>query len=457
MNRHFSAQEVLDEIFSGALEEQEDEDVSEEEDGEEYNPEDDASSDEEEEEIPHADRETFLSKNGKIAWSSSNSDSNQGRTAASNIIRMTPGPTSYRAQSHPPFGKSDHAAIFLTPKYKQTLKREAPAQRAVARWTDQSVETLQDALDDVDWDMFQYSSDGDLHLFADSVVSFVGKLVDDSIPKARTAAYNEGLTSGNMERYKSASYGVRRALALKMSATAVPICTTRNGYTIVTQVIPPSTSTGPEQISYTVGPLQKFLKGEPKALGSVQIMIGLFTFLLGVVINLKMPAITVFSGIVFLGSLVYISSGSLAVSASNKLHSCVVKGALWMNVLSTITAGINIILLSLDLTIGPEFVHCYYRSTYGCSSNDLINGIFVMMLIFSITQFIISLCLSGFACKATYSAEPSVNITLAPNQVRSPDKSSEQYPPNSVNDVTICSPPMESPPPYSEIKVQEDN
>ncbi|KAL6455680.1 hypothetical protein MHYP_G00355310 [Metynnis hypsauchen] len=344
MNRHFSAQEVLDEIFSGALEEQEDEDVSEEEDGEEYNPEDDASSDEEEEEIPHADRETFLSKNGKIAWSSSNSDSNQGRTAASNIIRMTPGPTSYRAQSHPPFGKSDHAAIFLTPKYKQTLKREAPAQRAVARWTDQSVETLQDALDDVDWDMFQYSSDGDLHLFADSVVSFVGKLVDDSIPKARTAAYNEGLTSGNMERYKSASYGVRRA--------------------------------------------------------SVQIMIGFFTLLLGVVINLKMPAITVFSGIVFLGSLVYISSGSLAVSASNKLHSCVVKGALCMNVLSTIIAGINIILLSLDLTIGPEFVHCYYRSTYGCSSN---------------------------------------------------------YPPNSVNDVTICSPPMESPPPYSEIKGQEDN
>ncbi|KAL6474343.1 hypothetical protein MHYP_G00179040 [Metynnis hypsauchen] len=81
--------------------------------------------------------------------------------------------------------------------------------------------------------MFQYSSDGDLHLFADSVVSFVGKLVDDSIPKvivrtfpnqkpwvdktirdalsARTAAYNEGLTSGNMEPYKSASYGVRRA------------------------------------------------------------------------------------------------------------------------------------------------------------------------------------------------------------------------------------------------------
>ncbi|MED6238125.1 hypothetical protein ATANTOWER_009604 [Ataeniobius toweri] len=43
---------------------------------------------------PQADRETFLSKNGKYAWSSSNSESNQGRTAAPNI-RMTPGPTRY--------------------------------------------------------------------------------------------------------------------------------------------------------------------------------------------------------------------------------------------------------------------------------------------------------------------------------------------------------------------------
>ncbi|KAL6455677.1 hypothetical protein MHYP_G00355280 [Metynnis hypsauchen] len=128
-----------------------------------------------------------------------------------------------------------------------------------------------------------------------------------------------------------------------------------------------------------------------------------------------------------------------------------------MNVLSTITAGVNIILLSLDLSIGRAFMNCNYRSGYGCSSMDLANGIFVMLLIFAITQFIISLCLSGFACKATCTAEPSVNITLAPNQVRSPDNSSEQYPLNSVNDVTICSPPMESPPPYSEIKVQEDN
>ncbi|KAK1790955.1 hypothetical protein P4O66_014791 [Electrophorus voltai] len=144
----------------------------------------------------------------------------------------TPYKDSYKAQAHPPFGKSDHAAIFLIPKYKQRLKREAPVQREVVRWTDQLVAALQDALDDADWDMFRCSTD-DVSEFTEAVVGFIGKLVDDTIPRAtikmlpnqkpwvdkticealnsRTAAYNAGIISGNMDEYKSAAYGVRRA------------------------------------------------------------------------------------------------------------------------------------------------------------------------------------------------------------------------------------------------------
>ncbi|KAK1804783.1 hypothetical protein P4O66_003542 [Electrophorus voltai] len=112
-------------------------------------------------------------------------------------------------------------------------KREAPVQREVARWTDQLVATLQDALDDADWDMFQGSTD-DVSEFTEAVVGFIEKLVDDTIPRAtikkfpnqkpwvdrtirealnsRTAAYNAGIISGNMDEYKSAAYGVRRAV-----------------------------------------------------------------------------------------------------------------------------------------------------------------------------------------------------------------------------------------------------
>ncbi|KAK1802700.1 hypothetical protein P4O66_021237 [Electrophorus voltai] len=145
----------------------------------------------------------------------------------------TPYKDSYKALAHPPFGKSDHAAIFLLPKYKQRLKREAPVQREVACWTDQSVAALQDALDDADWDMFRRSTD-DVSEFTEAVVGFIGKLVDDTIPRitikkfsnqkpwvdrtirealnSRTAAYNAGIISGNMDEYKSAAYGVRRAV-----------------------------------------------------------------------------------------------------------------------------------------------------------------------------------------------------------------------------------------------------
>ncbi|KAK1791055.1 hypothetical protein P4O66_002099 [Electrophorus voltai] len=145
----------------------------------------------------------------------------------------TPYKDSYKALAHPPFGKSDHAAIFLLPKYKERLKREAPVQREVTRWTDQSVAALQDALDDADWDMFQCSTD-DVSEFTEAVVGFIGKLVDDMIPRitikkfsnqkpwvdrticealnSRTAAYNAGIISGNMDEYKSAAYGVRRAV-----------------------------------------------------------------------------------------------------------------------------------------------------------------------------------------------------------------------------------------------------
>ncbi|KAK1795637.1 hypothetical protein P4O66_001130 [Electrophorus voltai] len=145
----------------------------------------------------------------------------------------TPYKDSYKALAQPPFGKSDHAAIFLLLKYKQRLKQEAPVQREVARWTDQSVAALQDALNDADWNMFRRSTD-DVSEFTETVVGFIGKLVDDMIPRitikkfpnqkpwvdkticeglnSRTAANNAGIISGNMDEYKSAAYGVRRVV-----------------------------------------------------------------------------------------------------------------------------------------------------------------------------------------------------------------------------------------------------
>ncbi len=66
----------------------------------------------------------------------------------------TPLKNAYKAHSLTAFGKSDHAAIFLTPEYKQRMVQDPPVEREVTRWSSHSEATLQAALDDVDWDMF---------------------------------------------------------------------------------------------------------------------------------------------------------------------------------------------------------------------------------------------------------------------------------------------------------------
>ncbi|XP_051522644.1 piggyBac transposable element-derived protein 4-like [Myxocyprinus asiaticus] len=122
MSAHFSAQQVVDLIFSDVQEEQEnndleEEEVSEEEDGEEYNPEHDASSSDEEE-IPQAERETFLSKNSKITWSLSPYN-NQGRMTAQNVIRMTPGPTRHAVAHAQDIASTFY--MFITPAIEKII------------------------------------------------------------------------------------------------------------------------------------------------------------------------------------------------------------------------------------------------------------------------------------------------------------------------------------------------
>ncbi len=112
----------------------------------------------------------------------------------------------------------------------------------MTRWSSHSEAMLQAALDDVDCNMFRASS-SDVSEFTDVAlalasfdvnVSFVNTLteqatetvtirtfsnqkpwVDRSIRDAvnhRTAAYNAGLLSGNMSKYKAPCYALRRAV-----------------------------------------------------------------------------------------------------------------------------------------------------------------------------------------------------------------------------------------------------
>ncbi|KAM9483430.1 membrane-spanning 4-domains subfamily A member 4A-like isoform 1-T1 [Clarias gariepinus] len=249
--------------------------------------------------------------------------------------------------------------------------------------------------------------------------------------------------------------------ALKMTSASLPLTNMEGGLTIVTKVVPSLTvpAATEQNLSQTQSQLQNFLKGEPKALGVVQIMIGVLTILFGIVLAILAGNPSVYSGVVFWSSLFHIIAGSLAVSASNKLHVCVVKAALGLNIFSTIAAGIAIIMLSLDFVFGSYPYSCsYHNYNYGCSYyySSMSKGISGVLIVFSVLQFAISIAVSAFTCKAFCPNQPTLNtITVIPNSASgvlmvSSIPTYQAQPVTTINNVSMSSPPVVNLPAYHE-------
>ncbi|XP_063054653.1 membrane-spanning 4-domains subfamily A member 18-like isoform X2 [Engraulis encrasicolus] len=169
---------------------------------------------------------------------------------------------------------------------------------------------------------------------------------------------------GPLKCHLNCYYYLLSSASATMATTSAPH--NSGGMVVVTHVYPqqgaqgsglPQTGAAPAPSSR----LQKFLKGEPSILG-------------------------------------YITAGSLTVGAYKKPGICMVKAALGVNIVSSITSGLAIIFLSLDFIL-----------YLGDSPSKLVG----VILVLSILQFILSICVSAFGCKATCSDEtqPVMYIT----------------------------------------------
>uniref|UniRef100_A0A8C1VDJ0 Uncharacterized protein n=1 Tax=Cyprinus carpio TaxID=7962 RepID=A0A8C1VDJ0_CYPCA len=189
-----------------------------------------------------------------------------------------------------------------------------------------------------------------------------------------------------------------------------------NSSTLVIQLQPATQSAPDTAVTNAPGPVyvQQMTGASP--------LHGLQAFLKETIIQLRFLSIIIqatFSSaslnFVFSLSSQYITAGSLCIAAENKINSpsgfCLMNASLGMNIFSTITAGIAIILLSLDFSIWRY----YYCSDSSCYLSTLFWGIRGVLLLFAVLEFIVSICLSAFACKASAYSSPAL-VSNEPNQ-----------------------------------------
>uniref|UniRef100_A0A670ZHL6 Membrane spanning 4-domains A8 n=2 Tax=Pseudonaja textilis TaxID=8673 RepID=A0A670ZHL6_PSETE len=135
-------------------------------------------------------------------------------------------------------------------------------------------------------------------------------------------------------------------------------------------------------------------------------MIGLMHFGLGAVaVCLAFTgyfAISVFGGYSFWGGILFISSGSLCISAAKNQNRSLVKCCVGMNITSAIIALFGILLYILELTMGDSF-------SLNFNSEDWIKKVGIclssVLFLFRLLEFSIAVSLAHFGCQATCCAD----------------------------------------------------
>ncbi|XP_067399059.1 membrane-spanning 4-domains subfamily A member 8-like [Emydura macquarii macquarii] len=173
-----------------------------------------------------------------------------------------------------------------------------------------------------------------------------------------------------------------------------------SGVVLLTQIVPQPHAAA---ASAPLRPLRKLYQGEPLALGITQILTGVVQVAFGIILILvdnTWIAVTHLGTPIWTGML-YIISGSLCVAAAKNPKISLVKGALAMNTLSAVAAGVSIIVTSLSLIYHYPYQRCYGRFCESSSEKtvDVMRGVVMILLVFTLLEFCVSIASAAFGCK----------------------------------------------------------
>ncbi|KAI3355778.1 hypothetical protein L3Q82_004216 [Scortum barcoo] len=116
-------------------------------------------------------------------------------------------------------------------RWRQKLKRDGPVTRTIQQWSDQSDSALRDCFSTTEqWCVFVFK-DTDINTYTDAVIGYIGKCIDDIVPRitvqtfpnqkpwvngevcAKLKAWTDTYNSGDLEEYRKSRYALRRAIS----------------------------------------------------------------------------------------------------------------------------------------------------------------------------------------------------------------------------------------------------
>ncbi|XP_066577708.1 membrane-spanning 4-domains subfamily A member 4D isoform X2 [Amia ocellicauda] len=180
-----------------------------------------------------------------------------------------------------------------------------------------------------------------------------------------------------------------------------------------------STAAGGSQSQHSRG-VKTFLKGEPKAMGAAQIMIGLFSVFTGLIAALSIEYRVVLLTVLCWCAISYLFSGAVCVHAERAPRLSVVKAALALNIFSAVSAVISVIVFCFQFE--SEYPNCTYGDPiydyYECrgmqSQRNILNGLVGLMIALSALELCIAVTASAFGCQAIFQDKPLAMVVQQP-------------------------------------------